>query len=376
MFVLRCLRHQKSGKAASGQRRQWEERVAGLLAAQEEKAANSVANHFEAKYEKKQFTPLHEAFPEMNASAFAAMAKRQAAAESPLNAKVHITTVVGPPNAGKSSLINALTHKLYSAEGRSSGTTAGVLRAYTTVGTSQLIFLDTPGLMPPKGPVRYQRQRDMAPMVWDTLQAADAVLACIPVHNNGFLDTDHKATLQHAARRAAAREMPIDLAITMMDRVSTPKLKDFYFSMRAEIEGLGIPIRKSFETSTRTSTGLIEMKDYFASVARRRPWEAEERGRDHVLAATEIMKQAFHSHLPVPLPHEAATQIVGWTRRPNGTTEVFVEVFFGRPSFMSVFLSKIGAISADCNRMATREFEKNFVFQFQAFVSNAGVRND
>eukprot|EP00743_Colponemidia_sp_Colp-15_P023386 GILK01032552.1.p1 GENE.GILK01032552.1~~GILK01032552.1.p1 ORF type:complete len:119 (+),score=12.55 GILK01032552.1:167-523(+) len=117
--------------------------------------------------------------------------------------------------------------------------------------------------------------RDLSSTVWDSFQGANSILACIPVHNNGFLDSDHKVCLQHIARRALSRDMPIDLVVTMMDKVSTPKLKDYYFAMRSEIEGLGIPIRKSFETSTRNSKGLVEIKDYLASVAKPSPWEAE-----------------------------------------------------------------------------------------------------
>ena len=360
-------------KAVDGmaKRRTWEDRVAGLLENQKQRQDENIKASINKRYKEKKYMPVEDAFPvEVNLSASPTIVPHP---NPPPNPYINRVALLGAPNAGKSSLLNALVHHTASAEGRGAGMTRKRVRTSTTVHNTQLVLLDTPGVeLRNIGQIHRASSKNLNDVAYDAIGAADSVLLCVPFMKAGFLDRDQRAVVEAVGRRCHQRKKPLDLAITKVDLISTMRQQGSYFAFRAELEGLGIPIRKSIETSVRQARGLVELKDYLCMMAVPGPWEGKPA---HTLLSTanEVIWQAFFEHLPHTVPYQARWNIVGWTKQIDSRTEVFVEVFFDRPAFMGVFMQNVGATAHTCKQLMERETEKKYTFVFQVFGTSGGV---
>ena len=361
----------KTNDTSITRRRGWEERVSSLLENQKQSRDESIRTLIKQRYEQHKYTLVEEAFPmEVNLSSSPTEVPHPS---PPPNPHINRIAILGTPNAGKSTLLNALVHHTASAEGRGAGMTRRQVRTTTTVHNTQLVFIDTPGLeIRSVARVHRAASRNLNDIAYDAIGAADSVLLCVPFAKGGFLDRDQRAVVEAVSRRCLQRKKPLDLAITKVDLVYTTRQQSSYFAFRAELEGLGVPFRKSIETSVFKARGIVELKDYLCMMAVPGAWEGKPA---HTLLATanEVIWQSFFEHLPHTIPYQARWNIVGWTRQVDSRTEVFVEVFFDRPAFMGVFMQNVGALSQTCKRVMERETEKKYVFVFQVFGTAAGV---
>src|SRR5260370_20191856 len=83
--------------------------------------------------------------------------------------------IIGAPNAGKSTLINALVGEKVSIVTRKAQTTRSTVRGVLTKGEAQLVFVDTPGLFAPKR----RLDRAMVASAWGAAADADALMLMI-----------------------------------------------------------------------------------------------------------------------------------------------------------------------------------------------------
>eukprot|EP00758_Cryptobia_borreli_P002245 Tbor_TRINITY_DN2889_c0_g2::TRINITY_DN2889_c0_g2_i1::g.23125::m.23125/K03595/era, ERAL1; GTPase len=374
-MIRKCtIIFQKTMTGTASRHRSWEERVGALLETDKRRKAEAIANRHQRKYGDRNFTPVEQVFPIAEATGQYAEAHLR---QSPQDAHKIKASLLGPPNVGKSSLVNALVHKVVSAEGPSSGVTSKVMKANTTVHSTQLVFLDTPGIVDPGriGSSKPSNLKNGSIEAFDSLMGVDCVLACIPVNKMGFLDIDHKKILKKIAVRAMQRELPIDLVMTKCDLIQNSRQESMYFSFRSDVESLGIPFRKTFETSVLHSKGLIELKDHLCMVAKPvKVWEPSSIA-EPLIVVDEIIRQSFFENLPHVVPYSIKHEVVGWTKQKDGSLEVFVEVFSDKATYMSIFLSKLGQIVKSCGKGASRELEKRVRFVFQVIGTPGGVKS-
>lgn len=91
----------------------------------------------------------------------------------PKNPRTLRVAVIGAPNAGKSSLINAIVHRAVSAVSPKVNTTQECVRAVLTTEDTQVVFMDTPGILPTHDK-HFSRQ--LVAEAWKTYENADLVL--------------------------------------------------------------------------------------------------------------------------------------------------------------------------------------------------------
>jgi GTPase len=348
-------------------RRKWEERIASVLNEKKEADIDHAAKRFERIYKQKQFAPVDKTFPPLASSL--------GVSTQPPGAHVVKAAFLGPQNTGKSSLVNALCHAHLSAESKRSGSTDDVIRGIATVNDTQMVLLDTPGLVQVRAAKDRKRHAEAALKAWDSIFSADLVVLTLGA-GLGLLEPEHKSIAKEVERRAMQRGLPLVLAITMMDKVQTPRQRDMYCSLRSEIEGCGLRFTATHETTTKDSKGLVELKDTLCTFAKPGEWVAYRhevsplQEKDRLL---ECVRQSFMDNLPHEIPHTIRSRLIGWTTKDNGGVEVVVEVFVARPAYLFTFYSKLEVISQVAQRLAERELGKRFFFVFQGFLTPGEV---
>lgn len=424
-------------------RRRWEKRVASVLAENNDKVTDSAARRYERIYREKKFTPIEEAFPSLYTRSWndsgisfeegsrgetssswagetpvmarktlssstssdgccveesedsAHAADRTSSSNSfpesthyplrsrmPEDARVLRAAFLGPQNAGKTSLVNAMGFSSLGVVSSRHGSTKDCTKTISTVHSSQLILLDTPGICTgrrSKGSEggAHWFSGDSARAL-DAIFSVDLVVLTLPV-GLGFVEDEHKKIALEVSQRSEARELPLVLVLTMMDKIQTPRHKEMYFSMRTDLESIALPgIVATEEVSVKGGTGLVSLKDALCTYARPGPWpyyRHEQTDLSPVDRVGEALRQAYFDLLPHEIPHRLSQRLIGWTKRdgPPPSVEVVAEVFFDRPAYLFTFYSKIEAITYRAQQLLQREWGAHYHFVLQGFVSPGGV---
>ncbi|KAK7200411.1 GTPase-like protein [Novymonas esmeraldas] len=361
-------------------RRRWEQRIVSVLSERREDGVDAVAKRFQRVYKERRYTPVEEVFPPLPTASRAATGASGdvdgTRSTQPANSLVLRAAFLGPQNAGKTSLVNALALSNVGAVSNRYGSTKDWTKAVATVHDTQLLLLDTPGIAPRDTQRTRRKFASGTAKAYDALFVADLVVLALPV-GLGFVEKEHKTVATEVVRRAAGRELPVVLAMTMMDKVQTPRHRELYFALRTDLESLGLPVAATYEVSVKGGSGLVELKDHLCQYATPGPWEHHRREATDLNPAqrvAELLRQSFMELLPHEVPHCMRHRVLGWTRKESGTTEVVVEVFFDRPAYMFTFYGRLEAICLRAQQVTERELApQRFRFVFQAFIAPGGL---
>jgi GTPase len=224
--------------------------------------------------------------------------------------------VIGAPNAGKSTLVNALVGAKVSIVSRKVQTTRMPIRGIATEGTSQLVFIDTPGIFAP----RRRLDRAMVDAAWGG--AGDADLAVLMVDAAKGVDEDVERILQ---RIPDLRTPPV-LVLNKVDRVKKERLLELAGSLNARAA-----FAATFMVSALEGDGVADLKAYLARSAPPGPWHyPEDEISDAPLRvmAAEITREKIYERLHDELPYQATVETTSWLEQPKAVRieqTIFVE---------------------------------------------------
>ncbi len=245
-----------------------------------------------------------------------------------------VIAVIGAPNAGKSTLVNALVGAKVSIVTHKVQTTRARVRGVLTEGDTQLIFIDTPGIFAP----RRRLDRAMVAAAWAGLDGADKTLLLVdaPDYLKGgkaASDTDRIIEGLNAAQRKAA------LALNKIDAVARPKL----LSLAEDLNAAG-DFTDTFMISATTGDGLSGLKAHLVSNAPAGPWLYPEDQLSDIserLMAAEVTREKLYLRLHQELPYDSTVETESWKETGKGV-RIEQTIYVARDSQKGIVLGKGG----------------------------------
>jgi GTPase len=238
--------------------------------------------------------------------------------------------LIGAPNAGKSTLLNALVGSKISIVTPKVQTTRALIRGIAMDGAAQLIFVDTPGIFAP----RRRLDRAMVGSAWGSTQDADIVAFLIDSQKG--VREDEEAILRGLADVRA----PKVLVLNKVDLVDRPKLLSLTQSLNERLTFAAI-----FMISARSGDGVGDLKAYFAAHVPAGPWlYPEDQISDAPLRqlAAEITREKLYLRLHQELPYQSTVETEVWKELKDGAVRIEQTIYVERESQRKIVLGKGG----------------------------------
>ena len=250
--------------------------------------------------------------------------------------------VIGAPNVGKSTLVNALVGGKVTIVSPKVQTTRSLVRGIALEGRAQLIFVDTPGLFAP----RRRLERAMVTTAWSG--AKDADIAVLVVDARRGLDAETGAILDRLAGLAA----PKALALNKIDLVAKPVLLDI-----ARAANDRAAFAATFMISALNGDGVADLKAWLAGEVPAGPWlYPEDQMSDAPMRslAAEITREKLFLRLHQELPYRSTVETDSWKEQPDGSVRIEQTIYVERESQRKIVLGKGGqsikAIGSDARK--------------------------
>ncbi|MBB6123277.1 GTPase Era [Sphingobium subterraneum] len=242
-----------------------------------------------------------------------------------------VIAVVGAPNAGKSTLVNALVGQKVAITSPKAQTTRTRVLGVALEGNTQLVLVDTPGIFAPKR----RLDRAMVQAAWGGTQDAD--LIALVVDAKGGLGGKLEAIVEGLKHRSE----PKILILNKVDIADKGKLL-----IHAQRMNELLTFRDIYFVSAATGDGLPELKTALAASVPEGPWhfpaDQVSSATDRMLAA-EITREQLYHQLHAELPYACAVETEKYTERDDGSVEIHQQILTARPTQRAIILGKGGA---------------------------------
>jgi GTP-binding protein Era len=251
--------------------------------------------------------------------------------------------LIGAPNAGKSTLTNALVGSKVAIVTPKVQTTRTLLRGIAMVGNAQLVFIDTPGIFAPK------RRLDRAMVTTAWTGAHDADLVGVLIDAKQGLDEQAERIL----KQLSEVKQPKVLILNKVDIVEKEKLLALAHGANDRVK-----FETTFMISAMTGDGVEDVKNWFASRVPEGPWHFPE---DEVsdaplrMLASEVTREKLYLKLHQELPYQSTVETEVWKEQKDGSVRIEQTVYVERESQRKIVLGKGGQSIRNIGAAARRE---------------------
>jgi GTP-binding protein Era len=241
-----------------------------------------------------------------------------------------VVAVVGAPNAGKSTLVNALVGQKVAITSPKAQTTRTRVMGIAIEGETQIVLVDTPGIFQPGR----RLDRAMVQAAWGGTQDAD--LIALIVDGRAGLGPKMEPILAGLAQRREAKW----LIVNKVDIAAKDKLLTLTQTLHDRIA-----FAETFFVSAATGDGLPELKAAIAAAMPEGPWhfpaDQVSDATDRLLAA-EITREQLYHQLHDELPYQSAVETEQYKEREDGSVEIHQQILVARPTQRGIILGKGG----------------------------------
>lgn len=238
--------------------------------------------------------------------------------------------IVGPTNAGKSTLINQIMGRKVSIVSHKVQTTRTNLRAVKMVGNRQLIFVDTPGIFRPAR----RLDRAMVGAAFSATSDADAILLVIDAQK-GVTETVRQLV------EKIGNHKNLFVALNKVDAVSKPDL----LPLTAEINELAHP-REIFMISALKNDGIKQMLDALAAVMPAGPYLFDAHDASDVpdnLYLSELTREKIYKYIHQELPYHINVVTERVDVGSDGVLDIYQKIAVQNDAHKKIVIGRGGA---------------------------------
>lgn len=242
-----------------------------------------------------------------------------------------VVALIGAPNVGKSTLINALVGAKISIVTPKVQTTRNLIRGIAMEGAAQLIFIDTPGIFLP----RRRLDRAMVGSAWGSAQDADIVSFLVDARHG--VKEDDEAIWRGLAEVRGGKKA---LILNKIDLVPKPALLTLAQTLNERAE-----FAATFMISALAGDGVGDLKRWFAENAPPGPWlYPDDQISDAPLRqlAAEITREKLYLRLHQELPYQSTVETDTWKELRDGSVRIEQTIYVERESQRKILLGKGG----------------------------------
>jgi len=246
------------------------------------------------------------------------------------NTRCGFVALIGAPNAGKSTLMNALVGAKVTIVSRKVQTTRALVRGIALEGDAQIIFVDTPGIFAPKR----RLDRAMVTSAWGGAGDADVIALLVDVKKG--ITEEVEAILE---KLKGVRQTKV-LVLNKIDSIDHPRLLKLAADLNAKGE-----FNDTFMISALKSHGLQKLRETLAGMMQPSPWlYPEDQVSDAPLRslAAEITREKLFERLHDELPYESTVETELWQEQPDGSARVEQTIFVAREGHKKIVIGEGG----------------------------------
>ena len=250
--------------------------------------------------------------------------------------------LIGAPNAGKSTLINALVGSKVSIVSHKVQTTRMLVRGIAIEGSAQLIFVDTPGIFAPKR----RLDRAMVTTAWSGAHDADLTVLLIDARK-GF-DDENDAIMNKLAEVGGKK-------ILLLNKIDLVEKETLLGLTKSANERM--PFAATFMVSALNGNGVADLKTWLAGQVPAGPWHyPPDQISDAPLRqlAAEITREKLFARLHQELPYQSTVETESWKQLKDGSIRIEQTIYVERESQRKIVLGKGGqtikAIGAEARK--------------------------
>jgi GTP-binding protein Era len=271
--------------------------------------------------------------------------------------------IIGAPNAGKSTLVNALVGSKVAIVSPKVQTTRMAVRGVAMQGEAQIVFVDTPGIFKP----RRRLDRAMVNAAWAGAGDADAVVLLVDAAEMTGNPKGHAANDTHAIIEALKTgNSKAALAINKIDGMKRTDLLPLVQQLNEE----GV-FEEIFLISALKGDGVADLAAWVAKRMPEGPWlYPADQAADipSRLLASEITREKIYLRLHDELPYASTVESEKWTERDDGSVKIDQIIYVQREGQKAIVLGKGGATIKIIGELARKEMEDLFQRRVHLFL--------
>ncbi|WP_417461059.1 GTPase Era [Kordiimonas sp.] len=264
--------------------------------------------------------------------------------------------LIGAPNAGKSTLLNALVGAKVAIVTHKVQTTRTKVTGIGMYENTQLVFIDTPGIFEPKR----RLDRAMVNAAWKGSEDAEMTVLLIDAKKGMNEEVERIIKgLKNAKRR-------VILAINKIDTVRREQLLALAQSLHEE----GV-FDEIFMISALTGDGVQDLKAHLSGLSPEGPWMYPEDQIADVtmrLLAAEITREKIYLRLHDELPYATTVETEKWEDRKDGSVRIEQVIHVERDSQKGIVIGKQGSMLKILGQLAREDMQENFDRKVHLFL--------
>jgi GTP-binding protein Era len=268
--------------------------------------------------------------------------------ETPMTTRAGFVALIGEPNAGKSTLTNAMVGAKVSIVTHKVQTTRARVRGVAIEGAAQIVLVDTPGLFTPKR----RLDRAMVAAAWGGAADADVIVLLVEAHRG--LTEGVGRILDGLTDIGKGRT--VALAINKIDRVPSDTLLGLTEALNARYG-----FARTFMISAEKGYGVDDLRAWLADEMPESPWlYPEDQIADLPLRmiAAETTREKLTLRLHQELPYQLTVETEAWEERKDGSARIDQVVYVARDGHKGIVLGKGGETIKAVSQAARVELEE------------------